>query len=166
MALIIVGVLVWQGITSGGAPDPTASNITPSTAILNVSILVFREGLEAILVLSAITAGLVRTKKKIPGNQYLLGQAFPFLATIVTWFVVVGIISLVGNTTSELNIQAGTGLLANIVLLVIMNWFFHKIYWTGWISLHNKKNAVKSPMFQKRETQTFQLRIGVLWSSA
>ena len=20
-----------------------------------------------------------------------------------------------------------------------MNWFFHKIYWTGWISLHNRK---------------------------
>jgi high-affinity iron transporter len=20
-----------------------------------------------------------------------------------------------------------------------MNWFFHKLYWTGWISLHNKK---------------------------
>ena len=20
-----------------------------------------------------------------------------------------------------------------------MNWFFHKVYWTGWISLHNKK---------------------------
>jgi high-affinity iron transporter len=53
--------------------------------------------------------------------------------------VVVGIISLFGNTTSQLNIQAATGLLANIVLLIVMNWFFHKIYWTGWISLHNRK---------------------------
>ena len=32
-----------------------------------------------------------------------------------------------------------TGLLAIIVLLVVMNWFFHKVYWTGWISLHTKK---------------------------
>jgi high-affinity iron transporter len=53
--------------------------------------------------------------------------------------VVVVIIDLVGSTTSELNIQAATGLLANIVLLVIMNWFFHNIYWTGWISHHNRK---------------------------
>jgi len=22
---------------------------------------------------------------------------------------------------------------------VVMNWFFHKMYWTGWISLHNRK---------------------------
>jgi high-affinity iron transporter len=138
MALLLVGVLVWQGITANGAPDPTPSNINPSTAILNTAILVFREGLEAILVLSAITAGLVRSKKD-SWKPIFVGSGISFLATIVTWFVVVGIISLVGNTTSELNIQAGTGLLANIVLLVIMNWFFHKIYWTGWISLHNKK---------------------------
>jgi high-affinity iron transporter len=25
------------------------------------------------------------------------------------------------------------------VLLVVMNWFFHKIYWTGWISAHNRR---------------------------
>jgi NADPH-dependent ferric siderophore reductase len=29
--------------------------------------------------------------------------------------------------------------LAVIVLLVVMNWFFHKMYWTGWISLHNRR---------------------------
>src|SRR5581483_2338312 len=38
-----------------------------------------------------------------------------------------------------LDVQAGTGLLAVAVLLVVMNWFFHKIYWTGWISAHNRK---------------------------
>ena len=35
--------------------------------------------------------------------------------------------------------SAATGLLAIIVLLIVMNWFFHKMYWTGWISLHTKK---------------------------
>ncbi|WAH36256.1 FTR1 family protein [Alicyclobacillus dauci] len=25
------------------------------------------------------------------------------------------------------------------MLLVVMNWFFHRIYWTGWISMHNRK---------------------------
>ncbi|MGQ7887529.1 FTR1 family iron permease [Paenibacillus sp. WC2504] len=138
MTLIVIGILVWQGITANGAPDPSTSNITPATAILNTAILVFREGLEAILVLSAITAGLIRNKKD-SWKPIFVGSGISLAATIVTWFVVVGIISLVGSTTSELNVQAGTGLLANIVLLVIMNWFFHKIYWTGWISLHNKK---------------------------
>jgi len=30
-------------------------------------------------------------------------------------------------------------MLAIVVLLVVMNWFFHKIYWSGWISLHTKR---------------------------
>src|SRR5207247_3465014 len=34
---------------------------------------------------------------------------------------------------------AATGLIAVIVLLVIMNWFFHKIYWGGWIRAHNRR---------------------------
>ena len=26
-----------------------------------------------------------------------------------------------------------------MVLLVVMNWFFHRLYWTGWISHHNRR---------------------------
>ena len=35
--------------------------------------------------------------------------------------------------------QAATGIPAIIVLLVVMNWFFHRVYWTGWISHHHKR---------------------------
>jgi high-affinity iron transporter len=34
-------------------------------------------------------------------------------------------------------LQAVTGLIAIAVLLVIMNWFFHKVYWTKWIGSRN-----------------------------
>jgi len=40
---------------------------------------------------------------------------------------------------ASLDVQAATGLLAVMVLLVVMNWFFHRIYWTGWISSHNRR---------------------------
>lgn len=137
-ALIVIVILAWQGITAHGNPDPTTKNVGHSAAIIDTGILVFREGLETILVLSAITASLVRTRqvywKPISG-----GAGLAFAATIVTWFVVVGIIALVGQTAPELDIQAATGLLAIVVLLVVMNWFFHRIYWTGWISMHNRK---------------------------
>src|SRR5437762_702023 len=39
----------------------------------------------------------------------------------------------------SLDLQAATGLLVVVVLLVIMNWFFHKIYWGGWIRAHNRR---------------------------
>ncbi|GMA58365.1 hypothetical protein GCM10025858_28680 [Alicyclobacillus sacchari] len=137
LAVAVIAVLVWQGLSAGGNPNPTSPNIGRGAAIVDTGILVFREGLETILVLSAITASLVRTKgywKPISG-----GAGLAFAATLVTWFIVVGIISLVGQTAPELSIQAGTGLLAIVVLLIVMNWFFHRIYWTGWISMHNRK---------------------------
>ena len=43
------------------------------------------------------------------------------------------------SARASLDVQAATGLLAVVVLLVVMNWFFHRIYWTGWISSHNRR---------------------------
>lgn len=135
--LMVVGVIVWQGIYFQGNPDPTAKNIGTGSAIINTAILVFREGLEAILVLSAIISGLVRKKQDAVWKPIALGSGVSLLATVATWFIVIAIISSVN--ASELNIQAFTGCLAVIVLLIIMNWFFHQIYWTGWIKLHNQR---------------------------
>jgi high-affinity iron transporter len=135
-ALVILAVLIWQGVVAHGIPDPIRADLSPGAVIVDTGILVFREGLEAILVLAALTASLVRTREGL-WRPIAIGSALSLLATIVTWFVVVAILS--GINAPELDLQAGTGLLAVVVLLVIMNWFFHKIYWTGWISLHNRR---------------------------
>ena len=134
--LLILGVLIWQAVTSDGNPDPTAENISPLAVVLNTGILVFREGLEAILVLAALTASLVRTKEGY-WKPVALGAGASFVASVITWFVVVAIISSIN--APALHIQAATGLLAIAVLLVIMNWFFHKVYWAGWINHHNRR---------------------------
>ena len=152
--LIVIGVIIWQGVYFQGSPNPTANNITPGAAIINTAILVFREGLEAILVLAAIISGLVRKKQDTLWKPISLGAGVSLLATIATWFIVVAIISSVN--TSELNIQAFTGILAVVVLLIIMNWFFHKIYWTGWIKLHNqKKQKITSKSGEAVQTTAF-----------
>jgi high-affinity iron transporter len=134
--IIIAAVLVWQGVTAHGNPDPTVNGISPAAVVLDTGILVFREGLEAILVLAALTASLVRTEQKY-WKPVALGAGASFFATIATWFIVVALISEIN--ASALSIQAGTGLLAIVVLLIIMNWFFHKVYWTGWITFHNRR---------------------------
>lgn len=152
--LIVAGVIVWQGIYFKGNPDPTAANISLGSAILNTAILVFREGLEAILVLSAIISGLVRKRQDAIWKPISLGAGVSILATLLTWFIVVAIIASVN--TSELNIQAFTGILAVVVLLIILNWFFHKIYWTGWIRLHNqRKQKITSKAGDQIQTATF-----------
>ena len=61
-ALCVVAMLVWQGITAHGAPDPTRPYTSATVAFLDIGILVFREGLECILVLAAITASMFKMR--------------------------------------------------------------------------------------------------------
>ena len=58
-AVVIAIVLIWQGVTASGNPDPLAYQRGSFAGVLDIAILVFREGLECILVLSAITASMV-----------------------------------------------------------------------------------------------------------
>jgi len=160
--LIIVGALVWQGINAGGVPDPTAAHLSEGAVILNTGLLVFREGLEAILVLAAITASFVG-KKQGYRRPIAAGAGVAFIASIATWFVAIAVISSIN--APALDIQAATGLLAIVVLLVIMNWFFHKIYWTGWISMHNKRRRELVGQAEKQPTNTM-LGLALLGFSA
>ncbi len=134
----VVAVLVWQGVTSHGEPDPLRPQTSATVAFLDIGVLVFREGLECILVLAAITASMVGAKSA-HRRPVAIGAAVAFGATLVTWFIAVGIMGQLTESVPALDLQAATGLLAVVVLLVIMNWFFHKIYWGGWIRAHNRR---------------------------
>jgi len=159
-ALIVVGVLVWQGLTAGGNPDPLAPNTSPTAALLNIGVLVFREGLECILVLSAITASMTGPKEA-HRRPVVAGAGLGFIATIITWFIAVGIVRDLSGSISALNLQAITGLIAVMVLLVIMNWFFHKIYWGGWMSLHHRRKKALLTSAADPETSTRRLLWGL-----
>jgi high-affinity iron transporter len=135
-AASVLIVLIWRGLSSSGYTNRFAHS-SPA-GILDIGILVFREGLECILVLSAITASMVKSGEPYQ-RPVAAGVLIGFAATLVTWWVAVGVIDDLSQNINALAIQAGTGLLAVIVLLVVMNWFFHRLYWTGWISIHNKR---------------------------
>jgi high-affinity iron transporter len=137
-AFFVAAMLLWQGVTAHGAPDPRRPNTSTTVAFLDIGILVFREGLECILVLAAITASMIGAKR-MHRQPVALGAGLAFIASLITWVVAVRIVGSLSDNVSALDLQAATGLLAIIVLLVIMNWFFHKIYWGGWIRAHNRR---------------------------
>jgi high-affinity iron transporter len=114
-------------------PDQTA-------VVLEIGVLVFREGLECILVLAAITASMVGPSRRYQ-RPIAAGAGIAFVSTLLTWRFAIRIVDDLTQNMPALDVQAITGLLAVIVLIVVMNWFFHKMYWTGWISLHNRKKA-------------------------
>ena len=137
-AVTVIAMIVWQGVTAHGAPDPMQPNTSPTVAFLDIGVLVFREGLECILVLAAITASMTGNKHA-HRRPVAAGAGLAFVATLITWLIAVRIVSSLSENMPALDLQAATGLLAVIVLLVIMNWFFHKIYWGGWIRAHNRR---------------------------
>ena len=129
-------VLGWHA--SGGTADPSVAgnHMSRTSAVINAAILVFREGLETILVLAAITASF-RGANAAYRRPVAIGGGVGLLATVGTWFAAIWIIGLFGG--SGLTLQAATGIPAIVVLLIVMNWFFHRVYWTGWISHHHKR---------------------------
>jgi len=137
-AAVVVVVLGWHA--RGGTTNPTAlprgDRLSHTTVVINSAILVFREGLETILVLAAITASFLGANR-VYRKPVAIGGGTAILAGVATW---IGVVWLIGRFHGgEFDVQAATGLPSLLVLLLVMNWFFHKVYWTGWISSHNKR---------------------------
>ncbi len=137
---IAVTVVVISWHARGGTPEPQTlprgHRLSDTTVVLDSAILVMREGLETILVLAAVTASFLGGNR-VYRRPVAAGGAAALAAGVATWFFVVWLIGSFHG--SELTIQAATGLPSLIVLLIVMNWFFHRVYWTGWISHHHKR---------------------------
>ena len=136
-ASAVAAILLLQVLRTGGLPDPTEHGDF-AARVLDIAVLVFREGLECILVLSAITANMIGTRRSLQ-RPVAAGAATAFAATLITWVIAIRIVDSLAENVPALDVQAATGLLAILVLLLVMNWFFHKVYWAGWISLHSRR---------------------------
>src|SRR5256884_9230916 len=110
----VAAVIVWQSVTVHGAPDPTQPNTSPTVAFLDIGVLVFREGLECILVLAAITASMTGPKR-VHRRPIAFGAGLAFVASLITWCVAVRIVGSLSDNMWAFDLQAATGLLAVIV---------------------------------------------------
>jgi high-affinity iron transporter len=115
----------------GGSNSPTA-------VMGNAAIIVFREGLEAVLILAALMAGFQRSKHKALRRALGWGAIASLIATAITWVLAHQLFSYLAKYGEKL--EAVVSLTAVILLLLITNWFFHKSYWTDWLkSFQSKK---------------------------
>ena len=159
-AAAVAGVLIWQGITAAGNPNPTTTTPFPIAA-LDIAVLVNREGLESILVLAVLIAGL-------KGRSYgykrpiQLGAGLGFGAGVVSWFVAITIVGDLMVSYGALAVQAATGLFAVVVLLVVMNWFFHGVYWSGWINMQTKTKRSLIAEAQQMGKNTRHVIVGLV----
>jgi high-affinity iron transporter len=135
---VVAGAVYLMATASTGPTDPTAvaGPQSHATVVFNSAIIVFREGLEAVLIFAAITASFVGANQR-RRRPVVLGAACAFGFAVVTWFLVQALLDAASSLGPKL--EAITGFVAVVVLLLILNWFVHKVYWTTWISRHHKQ---------------------------
>ena len=93
----------------------------------NAGVIVFREGLEAVLILAALMGSLRKKEVRHLRRPMWWGAALAFVATAITWVIMSGTLSLFARFGEKLS--AIVSVIAIAVLLVIMNWFVHQVYW-------------------------------------
>jgi high-affinity iron transporter len=129
-----------------GAELKTAETIltgasSPASLSINAGIIVFREGLEAVLILASLLASTRLGPQRRYRSPIWLGTGLAMVATVLTWVAARGVLNSLARYGERL--EAMVSLLAVTVLLLVTNWFFHKVYWTGWIaSFHSRKRRI------------------------
>jgi high-affinity iron transporter len=137
-AAIVAGLVYLMATASTGPVDPTEVTHAQSraTIVFNAGMIVFREGLEAVLIFAAVTASF-QGANKTRRRPVILGAACAFGAAVITWFVVQAVLDAASSLGPRL--EAITGFLAIVVLLLVLNWFVHKVYWSEWIGRHHRR---------------------------
>ncbi len=120
------------------------NNISPTAAALNASSIILREGLEGLLVIIAILAGLRGPENANRRRLIWAGVIASAFATVLTWVLSQTIVTSL-RAYGEI-IAVVSGVLAIIVLLLITNWLFHQVYWHQWVStLKNQAKEGQNP---------------------
>ncbi len=112
----------------------------PLTIIFNSAVIVFREGLEAVVIIAALSAGMTRVNKQYR-RPLFIGALSALVLTLFTWVIADSLLWLFRDLGERL--EAIVSLIALGVLLLITNWFFHKTYWVDHMAgLHQQKGQI------------------------
>jgi high-affinity iron transporter len=123
------------------AQDALKGSNSPIAVATNSGIIVFREGLEAVLILAALMASFRNAANKHLRKPMWIGTALALVASIATWLIMRSTISLFASFGEKL--EAIVSVIAIGVLLLITNWFFHDVYWKGWMTnFHKQKQSI------------------------
>src|SRR3954451_17124844 len=138
VAAVVAGLVYLMATASTGPVDPTEVSQPQSrpTIVFNAGMIVFREGLEAVLIFAAGAATL-RGAGRARRRPVVLGAVCAFGAAVATWFVVQAVLD--GASGLGPRLEAITGFLAIVVLLLVLNWFLHQVYWSQWIARHHRQ---------------------------
>jgi high-affinity iron transporter len=120
----------------GDAAATLGDSANKATVVTNSAIIVFREGLEGVLILAAITASMVGLRRRLR-RPVFIGALAGLAVSVITWILAQTLLRSLERYGEKL--EAVVGLVAIGVLLLITNWFFHKVYWSEWIAKFHRQ---------------------------
>ncbi|MBL8080223.1 MAG: FTR1 family protein [Anaerolineales bacterium] len=125
------------------AQKEIGKNTAPAAIAVNAGIIVFREGLEAVVILASLMSSLKSAEERKYRKPMWVGVGLALAATAFTWMLAHELLRSLARYGEKL--EAVVSLVAIAILLLIMNWFFHNTYWTGWIAnFHSQKRRLLS----------------------
>ena len=107
-------------------------SLSPTTISFTTFTIIAREGLEAVIVLTALLAGLRGAANKKTRRWIGSGAWLALGASALTFWLSKTLIQSLARYGEKL--EAVVSILAVVILLMVTNWVFHKIYWVGWNS--------------------------------
>lgn len=105
-------------------------SISPATVGFTAFTIIAREGLEAIIVLAALLAGMRGAEHQGTRRWVSSGAWLAIVASAITFWLSKTLIQSLSRYGEKL--EAVVSILAVIILLMVTNWVFHKFYWVGW----------------------------------
>jgi high-affinity iron transporter len=105
-------------------------SVSPATIAFTSFSIVSREGLEAVVVLAALLAGMRGPQNERTRRCVSSGAWLALVASGLTFWLSKTLIQSLSRYGEKL--EAVVSILAVIILLMVTNWVFHKFYWVGW----------------------------------
>jgi high-affinity iron transporter len=125
------------------AQELLSADSAPVAVTTNAAVIVFREGLEAVLILASLMGSLKAGENRKYRRPLWWGTILALVVTVLTWLLAHGILTALARFGERL--EAIVSLIAIGVLLLITNWFFHQMYWTNWLArFHSQKRRLLS----------------------
>ncbi len=104
--------------------------VSPATVGFTAFTIIAREGMEAIVILAALLAGMRGVEQQGTRRWVSAGAWLAIAASGLTFWLSKTLIQSLARYGEKL--EAIISILAVIILLMVTNWVFHKFYWVGW----------------------------------
>ena len=124
------------GYSNGGNGGGSGLAWTTFGAVFGI---ILREGLEAILIVGAMVAYLIKTNNK-KGTKYVYaGAVIALFASVILAIILYKITSGTSNSIPQEIVEGVTALVATVVLVYVSNWMISKAESEAWTQYINEK---------------------------